>query len=140
MKPKTYLSTMFVLTLAGVLFSGYLGVQKLFTGVCAFNESCPYFWGYPACWYGFGLFLLMFVMVIIAQRKISNIKKYRLALRIVSFLGILFAGQFVIGEVSMWLGGISTDYTLVLPTCVYGLIFYIAIFIISFVGLRDTTE
>ena len=60
MNLKTYLNTTLVLTLGGVLFSGYLSFYKLLTGNCALNEPCPFFLGYPACWYGFAMFFVIF--------------------------------------------------------------------------------
>jgi len=129
---------MFALTLAGVLFSGFLSAKKLFTGVCAFNESCPYFLGYPACWYGFGMFLVMFLAAVGALLGKLPVKSARTVFQIISLLGILFAGQFVVGEIYAWQSGSHFSYALGLPTCVYGLIFYIAIFVISFWKLRET--
>ena len=131
MKKSTYLKTIFFLGLAGLLFSGYLSATKLFTSTCAFNEPCPYFWGHPACFYGFGMFLTIFVFATLGLlRKISE-KSMSVVVAIVSFLGILFAGHFVIPEIINLLAGIHKTYTLVLPTCTYGLIFYITLFIFS---------
>jgi hypothetical protein len=42
---KTYLRVTLGLAAAGTLFSGYLNTVRLFTGSCAFNESCPFFSG-----------------------------------------------------------------------------------------------
>jgi hypothetical protein len=46
-------------------------------------------------------------------------------------MGILFAGYFTVQELSAWLRARGTRYALILPNCSYGLIFYIAIFILS---------
>lgn len=124
-----YLKSAFYLTLAGVLFSGYLSGKKLLTHTCAFNETCPYFLGYPACWFGFGMFLLMFITSIAGLAKWIEEKTARTIILIISILGILFAGQYVVGEVQAMLNG--ANYGLVLPTCAYGLIFFVIIFIIS---------
>lgn len=124
---------MFVITLGGVLFSGYLSSKKLFTKVCAFNEPCPYFLGYPACGYGFAMFLIMFLSVIASGLGYVSLASLIIILIVISFLGILFAGQFVIPEVSEMVRGIQHKYTLGLSTCAYGLIFYVAIFVISLV-------
>jgi hypothetical protein len=49
----------------------------------------------------------------------------------ISFLGTIFAGHFVVDEVSSWLAARNASYPLVLPTCVYGLVFYTAILTLS---------
>lgn len=123
------------LALAGTLFAGYLSGFKLATGQCALNEPCPLFLGYPACWYGFGLFILMFIISAIAiAGKISS-RKAILSISVISVIGIIFAGSFVWSDVTIWIQS-GQKYALILPSCVYGLIFYIAIFWISFIELR----
>jgi len=128
---SAYLKTTFYLTLAGSLFSGYLSAKKLFTNVCAFNEGCPYFLGYPACWYGFGMFFIMFIAVILGVRRVISEYAVRSTLITVSFIGILFAGRFVVPEIIQYIERGNLGYTLGLPTCAYGLLFYIIIFIVS---------
>lgn len=123
------------LTVAGLLFSGYLSAVKLFTTVCAFNESCPYFLGYPACWYGFAMYLTMFIATLLGVIGKIEAKK---ALQIdagVSAIGIVFAGSFAFQELmrSQIVAG-----QLGLSTCVYGLAFYIAIFILSILAIKKT--
>ena len=138
MKLRTYVQTTLVLATAGLLFSGYLTAVKIFSRRCAFNEPCPYFLGYPACWYGFGLFLVMFLTAAIAL-GLDTKRLWPVGVNgVVSFVGILFAGSFVWPEIQTWLasGGTAT-YQLGLPTCVYGLIFYIIIFILSLTAIRQ---
>lgn len=132
MNAKTYLKSAFLLALAGTLFAGYLSGVKIFTGTCAFNESCPYFLGYPTCWYGFAMFLAMTVVSglglsgrLVAQ-KAASLNAW------VAVAGTLFAGWFVVGEVVQWATLPSASrYGLVLPTCVYGLVFYVIILVLS---------
>ncbi|MFZ2523332.1 MAG: vitamin K epoxide reductase family protein [Minisyncoccia bacterium] len=107
------------LTLAGVLFSGYLSGVKFFTKTCAFNETCPYFLGYPACYYGFAMFSLMFIFAVISLVKSSGEKNLSKKLMIVSLIGIIFSGYFVIQE----------NFTF--STCAMGLVFYLTIFTLS---------
>ena len=95
---KKLIISLFVLATAGLLFSAYLSGVKLFTGSCAFNESCPYFLGFPACWYGFAMYFVMFIATGMALLGKSEIKKVTLTDAIVSLLGILFAGRFVVLE------------------------------------------
>jgi hypothetical protein len=88
------LSLRFILgfSFAGFLFSGYLTAVKLFSGACAFNETCPIVLGYPACWYGFALYVtLLTLSVLLAIRRIA-FGKGIVAVATVSFIGVLFAG------------------------------------------------
>jgi uncharacterized membrane protein len=120
------------LTLAGTLFSGYLSGVKFFSETCALSEPCPYFLGQPACYFGFAMFTTMLVITLLGYTKITT---YNITVKtnlIISLLGILFAGYYVAIELMGWIeAGKIVLYTLGLPTCAYGLIFYIAIFILS---------
>jgi hypothetical protein len=49
----------------------------------------------------------------------------------ISLLGIFFAGYFTWVEVAAWFAGRATGYQLGLPTCAYGLVFYVTIFVLS---------
>ncbi|MGC9599038.1 MAG: hypothetical protein ABSE18_01480 [Minisyncoccia bacterium] len=125
---------LFVFISAGLLFSGYLSAVKLFSGACAFNESCPYFLGYPACWYGFSMYLFMFIVTGIGLTRKLPLVALCKADAAVSLLGIIFAGSFVVQEIA----AAHVTGTLGLSTCAYGLIFYIAIFVTALVGLRKS--
>src|SRR3989304_6589461 len=120
MSLKAYLNTTLVLTLGGVLFSGYLSFYKLLTGNCALNEPCPFFLGYPACWYGFAMFCVMFLVVLVARVQNTVSRSPVRFVAAVSLLGIIFSGSFVWSDVQIWLAS-SQSYTLILPSCVYGL-------------------
>lgn len=136
MTNANYKVGVFVLTLAGVLFSGYLSSVRLFSNTCAFSEPCPYFLGYPACWFGFALFLSLYVALVVSlsgKAAIQSVAKFNL---VISALGILFAGYFTLPEISHLLAGVKV-YRLGLPTCAYGLIFYAIIFILSIQVLRN---
>jgi hypothetical protein len=127
---EVYFQTMFWLSLAGVLFSGYLAGTRFFTRTCAFNEPCPVFLGYSACYFGFGMFLLMLILSIWGLTSSLSIPVW--ANLAISFLGIIFAGYYTVPEVRLFLSG-QTNYSLGLPTCSYGLIFYISIFVLTLV-------
>lgn len=131
MKTSTYAKVMFLLGLGGLLFSGYLSAVKFFTSTCAFSEPCPYFLGYPACWYGFTMFLIIFISSAYTLFKNTSEETLRKILLVVSGIGIIFAGSFTIPEIGKLISGAKTGYSLGLPTCAYGLIFYLIIFIYS---------
>ncbi len=120
------------LSIAGTLFSGYLSATKLFSSSCAFNEPCPSFFGYPACYVGFLLFLSLFITSlcgVLRKRESSKIK----TLLILSTIGTLFSGYYVLDELLNWLNaGEIQLYTLGLSTCMYGFVFFLLVFIISY--------
>ena len=129
MKVEKYVKIATVLTLSGVLFSGYLSGVKLFSGTCAFKEACPTFLGYPACYFGFIMFMTMFVSTVVALAKKAQ-KNWPLKANLaVSLLGMIFAGSFAVSEIAVWFQpGQFRLYGLGLSTCVYGFVFYIIIF------------
>jgi len=115
--------TLFGVGIAGVLFSGYLSAVKLFSNTCAFNESCPFFLGYPACYYGFVLFALIALLAGFLYFGKGHVKTLLNRLALVSLVGIVFSGYFVIQEIPNYLS-----------TCSLGLLFYILVFILSIVA------
>ncbi|MDP3941972.1 MAG: vitamin K epoxide reductase family protein [bacterium] len=76
MKQKTALLVIGIIALCGLLFSGYLSYNELFSGGCNLNFiSCgtrtgPIF-GLPACVYGFFMYLTVFIIVVLGLRKKS---------------------------------------------------------------------
>lgn len=112
-----------LLSLGGVLFAGYLSLSKIFAGVCPLNEGCPLFLGYPACYTGLIFFASLLILSLL--NKIKFVK-------VVSFLGILFSlySTYIDLAFPKCPGGVCR-YSLLLPTCVYGLLMYVAIFVIS---------
>jgi hypothetical protein len=137
MKTDKYVRTAVILTLAGVLFSGYLSGVKFFSGACAFKEGCPVFLGYPACYYGFAMFSTMFVATLLALvRRASGRWPLQLNLA-VSALGLCFSGSFAVREIAVWFQpGQFRLYGLGLSTCVYGFLFYIVIFVFTALALK----
>lgn len=121
--------TILVLSIAGLLFSGYLTFTKLFSQTCSLSEGCQYLWGYPTCMYGFIFFSLLFIIGILAM-VMKRQKCFMLS--IVSGLAVLFSGYFVIIDIIQWTG----HYSLGLPSCVYGFVMFVLIFILSFVGKK----
>ncbi len=111
-----------VMCAGGLIFAGYLSGVKLFSQTCALGETCPLFLGLPACYFGFGMYLTMTILAI---------WKYYKWVWVVSWMGIVFAGYFSLTELYFGLTTGVFKYALILPTCSWGLIFYIAINIIS---------
>lgn len=120
-------NVLLVTSLAGIAFSGYQSAVKFFSQTCALNE-CPYFWGYPACYFGFGLFLTLGLLASFAvmSRPVSRTALWGVLL--VSALGILFAGRFTILELPVLFARGFGAYVLGLPTCAWGLLMFMGAF------------
>src|SRR3989344_1562025 len=133
---KGYIKSIFIFSLIGVLFSGYLSFTKLFLGSCPLKEGCPLFLSYPACYFGFMFFLILLILSIILFKSVTKNKLKTVFY--ISLLAIIFALYSAIKEyiVPSCLDGVC-DYSLLLPTCVYGLIMYIIVFIMATLALKE---
>jgi len=133
-----YIKTIFIFSLIGVLFSGYLSFTKLILENCPLKEGCPLFLTYPACYFGFGFFLALLILSILSFKEISKNKLKTIFY--VSLLAIIFAVYSTIKEYASpsCINGVC-EYSLLLPTCVYGLIMYIVIFVMSVLALKKST-
>lgn len=116
----------------GVLFAGYLSGVKFFTNTCAFGEGCPYFLGYPACYYGFAMFSVIFVFSALRVLRKVSLRTANEIILITTVLGTLFAGYFTLTELPVLFSDGFGAFMLGLPTCALGLIFYIIIFVLEF--------
>jgi uncharacterized membrane protein len=118
-----------LLSLAGVLFAGYLSFFKIVNETCALSEGCSYFLGFPTCFYGFVMFAVLLIASFLLYKGKGNKEQLMKILKGVSLLGILFSAYFGIQELffRQCLGG-DCSYALVLPTCVYGLVVYVLVF------------
>lgn len=121
----------FLIGIGGLIFSGYLSAVKLFTETCAFNESCPYFLGYPACYYGFVMYLVITIFAGLHVAHTIDGKRANEVILWTSFLGILFAGYFTVLELPLLFSDGLSAYVLGLPTCALGLIFYLILTVLS---------
>ncbi len=119
-------------SLAGVLFSGYLTASKIFAGSCPLTEGCPNFLGYPACIYGLAMFAVLLAVSVLLLKKRPDAGRNKLlkTAMAVSALGILFSGYFSYQEIfyPACPGG-KCVYSLLMPSCIYGLAMYLAIFL-----------
>jgi len=118
-------------SIAGILFAGYLTFTKMILGYCPLTEPCPFLWGYPVCVYG----LIFFIALLISALTLNVLPKDVIAknmLKYISVISVLFALYFMYQEIFVitCLGGCK--YSLGVPTCVYGLIFYLIILYNSF--------
>jgi len=68
MKPKTALKTILAISVAGILFSGYLSYSELVKKFCAFG-TCSNVVGIPACIYGFVMYLVVFIIALLGLNE-----------------------------------------------------------------------
>jgi hypothetical protein len=99
-----------ILSVGGLLFSGYLSGVKFFSSSCALGESCPYFLNQPACYYGLVMYTVITILVF--RNKLKWVP-------VIAIGGMLFSGYFVVSE------GFKFS------TCALGMLFYLAIAIVT---------
>ena len=63
MKERTALKAILIISVAGLLFSGYLSYNELMMRVCI-TGSCPALFNLPVCVYGFFMYLLTLIFSI----------------------------------------------------------------------------
>lgn len=131
MNMSSFYKTAFGLSLGGTLFAGYLSFYKYFLGSCAFNEPCPTFIGYPSCWFGFGLFAILLMNALVGLLKEDARPRLLRPILATAVAGTLFAGWFTLQEILAWLSGAGIRYALGLPTCAYGLVFFLALAVLT---------
>ena len=72
MKTKTALKTILGISIAGLLFSGYLSYTELFANFCGAAKlglgSCTNVFQIPACVYGFFMYLAVFILSILGLK------------------------------------------------------------------------
>ncbi len=69
MKKQTALQTLFWISLAGMLFSGYLSYGELFQQACALGTCSTKVFTIPSCVYGFVMYLIGFIISILGLRS-----------------------------------------------------------------------
>ncbi|VVB78259.1 Uncharacterised protein [uncultured archaeon] len=66
MKKKVSLIIILIISIAGILFSGYLSYGELFKKSCPLGAcTAPPIFGVPVCVYGFVMYLLVFIISIL---------------------------------------------------------------------------
>lgn len=129
-KETDHISPIVFIALLGTLFAGYLTYQKMFVSVCPLTEGCSYFLGLPTCFYGFVLFALIFILGLASMVSRGHFTD---GIRFFAMIGVLFSGYFAIYDLFIAPLNILNGavYTLLLPSCVYGLVGFIVITILS---------
>jgi uncharacterized membrane protein len=73
MKKQTALKTIFIISIAGILFSGFLSYLELFAGKTACGAAtcgatATINLGLPACVYGFIMYAIVFIIALLGLR------------------------------------------------------------------------
>ena len=114
-----------------MLFAGYMSAIKFLSDTCVFDKPCPYFLGYPACYYGFAIFTFLVFFLILDKWGMVQEKTADVSVLAFSLIGILFSGYFAVQELPILLADGFSAYFFGLPTCMIGFIFYLGIFLIT---------
>jgi uncharacterized membrane protein len=117
-------------SIIGVLFAGFLTVTKLLLGVCPLKEPCPILLGYPVCIYG----LIFFTTILISTILLMLRKHEKKALKILTFVSVFavaFSLYYSYTDLFVTCAGRTCEYSLGLPSCVYGLLMYTIIMILA---------
>jgi len=69
MKKEAALKTILVISIAGMLFSGYLSYSELFNQTCALGGACTSVATIPACVYGFFMYLIVLIISILGLKN-----------------------------------------------------------------------
>jgi uncharacterized membrane protein len=69
MKKQTALKTLFWISLAGALFSGYLSYTEIFQQVCDLGICSTTVFTVPSCVYGFVMYLAGLIVAIIGLKS-----------------------------------------------------------------------
>ncbi len=73
MKKEVALKVIFIISIAGLLFSGYLSYTELFAGFCGAAKlgmgDCTNVFQIPACVYGFVMYLSVFVISLMGLKS-----------------------------------------------------------------------
>ena len=69
MKKQTALKSLFWVSLAGALFSGYLSYTEIFHQVCALGTCSTAVFSVPSCVYGFVMYIVGLVISILGIKS-----------------------------------------------------------------------
>jgi len=68
MRKECALKIILIISIAGMLFSGYLSYSELFKGSCLFGGNCTSVASIPACVYGFFMYLIVFIISLLGLK------------------------------------------------------------------------
>ena len=66
MKSKTSLNIISIISLIGILFSGYLTITEMSAQTCSLG-GCQLILGLPTCAYGLAMYIIVFVISLLGK-------------------------------------------------------------------------
>lgn len=69
MKKQTALKVISGISIAGILFSGYLSYYELFRKFCPIGGSCSNLLGLPVCVYGLAMYIGILIITILGLKS-----------------------------------------------------------------------
>jgi hypothetical protein len=107
----------------------------MLSGVCAFEETCPFFLGYPACYTGFALFLSVLMSSGTALLVGATGRWPLVANCALSAAGCALAAKMTVAEVA---NPLAWHSPMGMPTCAYGFVFFAAVLLLTIFAWRST--
>jgi uncharacterized membrane protein len=129
---RTYAWAVLILASIGTLMSGYVSVVKFMSETCPTASPCPYVFGYPACYFGLVAFLTTLLFAKLRLYRLMDGERANTIIFWLSLAGTLFSGYLTLGEIDF----IRTSGP---TTCLYGLLIFAAIFVLSY-KIRKNSE
>jgi len=81
----------------GMGFSGYLTAGVLLVA-CPLNGGCTEVLGYPACMYGFTIYIVLLIIFLLTWRERIVFGTGRKLILVVTVIGMLFSGSLIVQE------------------------------------------
>jgi len=89
---------LFAIIVFGMGFSGYLTVNVLTSKTCPLNGGCTLVLGYPSCMYGFTMYTVMLVILLLTWGGRLVLATGRKLILLVSVVGMVFSGSLLVLE------------------------------------------
>ena len=134
---KTPLSLIFIFifSICGIGFSGYLLIASLLFGAHALSKIGQTFLGVPAFYSGLLLFGSLITLSVYVYRRRISFEHWLMSTTVASFIGILFAIFLTFKEIPTFLKHGFTAYTFAVPTSFIDLVFFMLIFVTAALAL-----
>lgn len=87
-----------LVTIFGMAFSGYLTYGVLSANTCPLNGGCTRVFGYPSCMYGFTMYTVMMILVLLTLTGTLVFATGRKLVLLVSAIGMMFSGSLLVQE------------------------------------------
>ncbi len=84
--------------LFGMGFSGYLTAGVLLSSSCPVNGGCTRVLGYPSCMYGFTMYTILLIALLLVWRGKIGFETGRKLIILVAVIGMLFSGSLLMFE------------------------------------------